>query len=449
MPKSARPWVALVSIFLMSLLLSVPAAAKRQDLEVLSVYPSGRAKLVKQFTVTFSQPMVPVGEMEQAADSAPLVVEPPMPGSYRWLNSYTLAFIPNTPLEGSIRGTVTVKARTTRTLSGAFLREEVKREYWLPTASLVSPSGGEDLTELELRPDIRLVFDQPLDPASLRQRVKFTTRLGENIPADVIPDDEYNQDRLPGDDWAVTVRPTSDLPANDSGVLNINAGVRSLAGPMPSNTDYRLAYSTYGPLKITLVEGYRYEESEPFDPESGLSLTFTNTVDPREVIKALSVEPEYDMAGALEYYEEYDPSKTIWLPGPFKPETKYTITFKPGLMDKYKQPLSGQTRFEVFFGSCRPLLDLTGRQGVVETDWEPTYPYEVRNVKKVEVRGLYLKPDQAVPFMIRHKLYDYLPTSDDDFLRSVPRGPGPENDPGTGPAAQSRRFHARQAEGAF
>ena len=92
------------------------------------------------------------------------------------------------------------------------------------------------------------------------------------------------------------------------------------------------------------------------------------------------------------------------------------------MKDEFGQELTGQTEFHLALGPARPVMELIGRQGVLEESEDPAYPFRIRNVKQVKVRGLFLSPDTVVPFLVKHKLTEYSSQSTHDFLAGEPVG---------------------------
>ena len=357
--------------------------------------------------------MVPLGDMKVDPAAAPMWVTPAMEGQYRWLNPYTLAFEPKTPLEGSLSGLLTVSGAVT-SLSGAKLGQDFTVSYSLPLIAVTQASPSDQSTGLPLKPEFRLNFNQPIDLPSLSASAFFQTKAGQKMPVQVMEEPEANKDRRPGDAWTATLKPMQDLQPDADFALVIPAGLKSAVGPIPSGQAYRIGFRTYGPLKVKEITGNRPEDNGPFDPESGLAVAFTNPVSVKTARQLIELTPKYDFGDDEEMeWESEEFSESVWIPGPFDPSTIYTIKIKPGLTDEFGQKLQGQTTFQAAMGPARPMLDLPGRQGVLETTDDPTYPFQVRNVKEVSYRGRFLGPDEAVPFIMEHKLFRYLYESDE------------------------------------
>ena len=419
-----RRWclsVLLVTILFICFGVAGPGlATKKEPLRVLTIHPSGEIDRVKQITITFNQPMVPLGEMNRAPEEAPVSLEPALEGRYRWLNVYTLAYELDKPLEGSFSGRIMVKKKA-KALSGASLRKDVQATFTLPLIKPTRISPKPKTTGLVLRPPIRLSFNQELDLDRLQRLAYFRTMDGLRVPCLVKADEKANSRRRPGGGWAVIIMPERDLPPDTAFDLVAPPGLASASGPLLSDREFHWPYRTYGPLGVKEIVGYRPRTGAPFDPESGLQIRFTNPVSPREIMRHLEVSPKYDLTrveGADN--KDAEPVTSLWLPGPFHAASLYTFTFSAGIKDVFGQPLKGRINFQVTMGPARPVLELPGRQGVLESATDPSYPFRVRNISRVNVRAHFLRPDKVIPFIIKHRLYRYLNESTQDMLADLP-----------------------------
>ena len=72
-----------------------PAVAAGEPVTVLRRSPEGRVPLASHLSITFSQPMVPVGSHDDlAAKGVPVRLTPEPPGKWRWVGTRTLLFEP-------------------------------------------------------------------------------------------------------------------------------------------------------------------------------------------------------------------------------------------------------------------------------------------------------------------------------------------------------------------
>src|SRR5690606_33642097 len=109
--------------------------------------------LAATVSVTFSEPMVPVGATEALPDEAvPVEISPRPAGSWRWMGTRSLVFQPAKRLPMATRYTVRIPAGT-KAMSGKSLAEEVRWSFTTPAPTLVNvlPRGrGVELEPLIL-----------------------------------------------------------------------------------------------------------------------------------------------------------------------------------------------------------------------------------------------------------------------------------------------------------
>ncbi len=155
----------------------VPAGGK---LEILLLGPSGQMRRLTQIAAMFNQPMVALGDYDNVPEGA-MKLDPPQEGGFKWLNQYTLAFIPKEPLEGSAEIRAEVPAGI-RALSGAVLETGQSINISLPRLDIVDTyfNGDRALDEAAaLQPAWNLHLNQKVDLESLRERAFFVCFIVE------------------------------------------------------------------------------------------------------------------------------------------------------------------------------------------------------------------------------------------------------------------------------
>ena len=102
---------------------SIAPVVYEGSLEVLRYSPEGEIPIAPFVNVTFNQPMVSLGTLEDLAlEDVPVIVEPSLPGTWRWLGTKTLNFqydsdlIDRMPM--ATRYTVTIPAGTESAVGG-------------------------------------------------------------------------------------------------------------------------------------------------------------------------------------------------------------------------------------------------------------------------------------------------------------------------------------------
>ena len=145
-------------------------------LQVLRFAPEGEIPIAPFVSVTFNQPMVPLGTLgDLAAEDVPVRIEPSLPGTWRWLGTKTLTFeydsalVDRLPKATEYRATVRAG---TKSASGGVLAEAVSWTFSTPAprVTLTYPNGSPQ----PLAPVFFVAFDQRIDPAAVLRTVRVT-----------------------------------------------------------------------------------------------------------------------------------------------------------------------------------------------------------------------------------------------------------------------------------
>ena len=150
-------------------------AAVPATLEVLRAQPEGAVGVAPFLTITFNQPMVPVGTIAQlAATDVPATIEPAVEGRWQWIGTSTLRFDAATRdrLPMATDYTVTVPAGT-RAASGAELAAAYVLSFSTPPAD-VAAFSADGRRDLPLQPVFVATFDQDIDAAAVLGHVTVT-----------------------------------------------------------------------------------------------------------------------------------------------------------------------------------------------------------------------------------------------------------------------------------
>lgn len=370
-----------------------PALAFSADnLAVESLLPQGRVDRLTQIVVRFNKNMRGLGDMNQAADKAPLRLSPAPAGAYRWLDPRTLAFILDKPLTGSSRFSILVPAGA-QALDGSRLADDLKGFVETPPLEVVRvhPKPGSILGP---KPQLRITLNQPVDLASLARNSFLqidSDRVPLNAKEEALPAwQREQQGRL------YTLVPVKPLPGQSQATLVLGPGLQPSQGNQPSQQSLSFEFKTFQQLKLV-----RWEMSTAsgggYDPGSPLTLQFNNPVSPREAIKHLNITPPIKLDP-----EEFGDQPTAWLHigAYFKPRTRYRVAITPGLKDAWDTELQKHLELNFLTGDLEPFFSLAGGKGVLEASGKPLYPLRLRNVPRLRVALMPLAPDQVAPALV-------------------------------------------------
>jgi alpha-2-macroglobulin len=227
---------------LLLLTLSLPNTANA--LKLLRVTPEGDdVPPGRQVVLQFDRPVIPVGRMARQAEALPITIEPALACHWRWLNTSALAceLDEQTAMAPATRYTLTLrpglKAQDGTTLASTithtFLTQRPRiLDVWFQTWQ--APG----------LPEIRVVFDQPVQPASIESHLYMQTPEGERIATKVRP-----AERADDQDWIV--QPVTELPQDTHVQLRIEPGVIATRGPQPAIEQRTVvAFDTFPPFRF-------------------------------------------------------------------------------------------------------------------------------------------------------------------------------------------------------
>ena len=329
-------------------------------LEVLRVQPEGDVPIAPYVSITFNQPMVPVGTVTQvSAQNVPVTISPDVAGTWQWIGTRTLRFdaasdaFDRLPMATTF--TVTVPAGT-ESAAGGSLAQEQSFEFATPPPKVVtlSPQGDQIL-----RDQIFLVeFDQRIDPSDVLETIHVKAS-GDDVDVRLATADEIAADEtaaamtLRAEDgrW-LAFRSDNELPSDAAITITVGPGTPSAEGPATTTETQTFAGRTYAALKV-VRSSCAYDNQCP--PGSQLYIEFNNVLDISNngnASDADAVKVTPDLAG-LSVSVNYT---TVQVSGATQPNTDYTITIPGSFTDIYGQTLGKDTEVTIEVGSALPSI---------------------------------------------------------------------------------------------
>ena len=326
----------------------------QEPLTILRVAPEGEVELGAHVSITFSQPMVPVGTHKDLAQmDLPVTMTPSPPGRWRWVGTQTLLFEQQDRLPMATRFQLKVAAGTTAA-NGSVLKEEKSWSFTTPPPSVVK--SFPDTIRMSQPPDplLFLAFDQEIDP---KKAIGFTSLKngGQKLDLRLATDEEVSAHpevatlvkKTPAHRW-LAVKPKKDLPLNSKWDLQLAAGFPSAEGPLATTKVQSFPLRVYGPFKITES---RCGWNDQCPPGSPWQVIFSNPFDRENFQESwISIEPELKNLTVIPY------GSRLSIRGESKGQTQYTVTFSEDLRDSFGQKLGEPATLTFKVGSARPQL---------------------------------------------------------------------------------------------
>ncbi len=371
--------------------LTARTARAAAPLTVPTMQPQGQVENLTQIVAHFSEPMRPLGEMEQDEAGSPLKLTVPggkLPaGNYRWLDPATIVYLFDGPVTVPVRIEARIPAGV-KALSGATLAEEAKFSLRTPPLA-VNVSSNSPLPPTGAA--ITLNSNYALEPGELRSKLRLA--LGREVLNFDLREWEtgsYIHGRKAS--WSYVAEIKDTLPAEAKITLTIAAGLNAAGGgePMPERS---FTLKTFANLRVEeWRSGYRDENDKAMRPEEAIHIRFNNPVSYREMLGLIRVEPPAPVNPEDAERQDYQ-SDYFALPFQWAPRTTYTLTLQPGLKDAYGGALRESSTFTFKTGDYLPFFSMESGVKILErkpgADYAGKIPLAVRNLTPLNIQLRY------------------------------------------------------------
>jgi uncharacterized protein YfaS (alpha-2-macroglobulin family) len=366
-----------------------PGEVEAGPLQVLRFAPEGEIPIAPFISVTFNQPMIPLGTLaDLAAMDVPVQIEPSLPGTWRWLGTKTLTFeydselIDRLPKATEYR--VTVPAGT-KSAAGAILAEAVTWTFKTPPPKIVATYPNDSPQPLE--PLFFILFDQRIDPTAVLKTIQVTagSRNVEIVSAsqtEIEADERVSQlaKDAPEGRW-LAFRATQPFPTETNISVSIGPNTPSAEGPLTTTEAQSFGFSTYTPLRIEEYRCSWYDDKCP--PLTPFSIRFNNPLDMDVFSEAmLMVEPEIPGMTVNVY------GNSLEINGETKGQKTYTVTVSGKIQDVFGQQLGSDASLKFKVGKADSFLVNTGQNFLT---LDPSASKAVFSVYAINYKKLNLK----------------------------------------------------------
>jgi uncharacterized protein YfaS (alpha-2-macroglobulin family) len=343
-----------------------PKVAPSVPLEVLRITPEGEVPEAAELSITFNQPVVPLGSHADLASTAPQVLLTPRPsGRFRWLGSQTLVFTPDARFPMASTFQVEVPAGF-RSASGAVLAKTVRKTFSTPAPRLVAREPDLDASKLGLAqsPVLAVRFDQAVDAGAVRAQAQFCAG-STCVVARAATEAELRADPRAAEllaqaeaesaaHHALALVPVSPLPVDSAAELRLGQ-VRSAEGPRTANASTTLPFRTHGRLKVLRRE---CNQQKPCAPGTPFRIDFNNPLDPKTLAaEDLKLSPEARIVQMAPCWSAEGENFGLSIEVESRARTAYTLTLPAALRDIYGQALTGDSTLGFAVGDPEPLLE--------------------------------------------------------------------------------------------
>lgn len=371
-----------------------------RPLEVVFASPQGPTTGPKDYqsiSVVFNQPMKAL-TAEAAPIAEPFSLEPPAKGRFRWKGTATVSFEPEEPLKYGTEYKVTVPAGLSSPQKNS-LADEYSFTFKTPGPTVVHELFPGDNQAVKAGEPLFLGFDQAVDPKAVSALLSYTSPKGAPSPkARPVTEEELtelNKKRdkdKPLDSAKLVAVELGEVQPATKYTLKLDKGLVGQDGPVASEKENLLDFSTLGPLKWT-----SQAQKGTDRPERGVTFRFNNKINAKTFKEKLRVDPPVEIKTSD--YDKTDDWNAHTLYLALKPNTTYTFTIGADLEDIHGQKLGQDVTHVWKTGDMRALYHVPDGIAVLEAADTLTIPMGLRNVDKVTYRMVRLDRVQALDLL--------------------------------------------------
>jgi uncharacterized protein YfaS (alpha-2-macroglobulin family) len=378
-----------------------PAPIESGPLQVLRFSPEGVIPVAPFLSITFNQPMVPLGTLSQLSEETiPVEITPELPGTWRWVGTRTLTFqyesdlIDRLPMSTIFTATIPAGIQST---TGGELAESIQWTFSTPPPQMTTSYPTYDPQPLD--PIIFIAFDQHIDSGKVLEKISATA---DNRPFEIrlATEDEISENKQISnlvsshlDGRWLAIIPKSELPADSVINIVVEDGTPSAEGPLVTEQDQSFSFQTYAPLKIE-EHGCSWYGSDCY-PLSPFYIRFNNPIDPDKFEESMiKIDPELPDATVSIY------GNSLNIQGPTQGSTTYRVTVDASITDIFGQQLGRSEKLTFRVGKAEPVL-VGPEKTFITMDpaaVEPEFSVYSINYNKLEVEVYQVEPSDWPAF---------------------------------------------------
>jgi len=373
------------------------------------------------FELRFEASMVAGDQIGVPITNSPLVIAPPLAGSFTWLSVHSGVFTPMEPLALDRRYDLRLRPGL-QCADGQPSRATLHRTLTTPPFGVVASSPRRANTNATSVPEIKLAFNADVDAREAERHAYFRDSSGRRIPA------EFRQSTLeevgyelggpwslrtwaqqfsaakgsghsdhatePGDNSTnelanvLIATPRQRLPLGKNWRLVVAAGTPAQDGLLRLRESAAVPVGDVTPFVVTEVIANHYVNSGP-----SIRLTFS---------KPVQESPTNGIADWMELIP--CPTnltvqagwRSVVLRGDFKGETRYTLRLRPRFESAEAFKLSGSNTFTLKMPRIAPRLYFPAFSRDQLAGGKRAFPLLAVNVPQVRVRAKLLEPQTAI-----------------------------------------------------
>ncbi|MFN3605019.1 MAG: alpha-2-macroglobulin family protein [Leptonema sp. (in: bacteria)] len=314
-------------------------ASFSEDLEVISVVPTGNLKInqIKEIVITFNQPMISLSKREETEKKIPFQIEPNLKGNIHWYGVHTVALeVTDNGIPGQTYKVIIPEG--IQSIHGKKLRKRKIFEFTIEPFDITS-IYPDPQKAIDLDSSITIFHNLPLE--SIEQNLSVYKK---NIP--LVKDKDYEisiPEMSEYDSPSFTIHFKKYLPPNEELKIKISRNAKIKNSNIRIGKDYLYKFSTKGSVEVNLINQARF-----FQDYYSLALEFTNPILLKENSKYILILDRNGQEIPLKNDLDLEPQTRIYLSNwKISSGESYAIVVKKGLKDIFGTILSESKSFRI------------------------------------------------------------------------------------------------------
>ncbi len=354
---------------------------------VESFTPQGIVKSPEQVVANFSTPMVPLGPIPEIE---PFMVDCPIKGNARWIDTKTWVYDFHEPLPSGITCSFILK-KGLKDLSGnetQSLKPFIFNTGGPQVLEILPYEGTENIDERQV---FLIKLDGPAKKDSLARNAYCSiTGLNERIGVNILDEDSLSsivtsirEEGFIKGDYVFALECIKTLPNRSEVKIVWQKGIESPSG-LRSTKDQVFAYKVREVFRAKFSCQRESPQSQCI-PLLPMTVRFTAPIAIKDAERASikTLAGRTYKAALAEYDREEGFVHQINFKGPFSENQEYLLELPKDIKDDSGRPLTNQRDFpmKVKTGPYPPLAKFSSRFGIIEAMTSPAIPLTIRDIE--------------------------------------------------------------------
>ncbi len=327
------------------------------------ISPTGDAKPLQQIRIRFTEALIPVESLESPQQQKLLQkfkLDPPLPGSFRFLTPRMVGFQAEQALPKATRVKVTLKSGLAD-LKNHRLEQDLAWTFQTEPIKLTNLSGRNTIEDsraypIDLKEKLKFISNVELDLTSLQKHLQLIPegkKKSVRFRVDLEQEDKAKKSADPfakfdpsARNWIYDLTPVQGLKKATTYRLQFTPGILPAYGNLPSEKEFASKITTYSPLAFEGIKPYgqpdaggaygRFVSGSP-------QLEFNNGLVADSVIENIQINPQPKAISRVIQVSDRDQFVTI-NPYALEPQTNYQITIGGKVKDQFGQSLGKKVK---------------------------------------------------------------------------------------------------------